>query len=252
MTKVKDIYEYIDSFAPFDTAEEWDNVGVLVGDKSAEVTKALLALDITNDVVEEAHKSGAQLIISHHPVIFGGLKKLPSSSPVYKAAVYGIACLCAHTNLDRSPVFGVNTALAEAAGLVDCERSEAGVILFTAKTKEPLTPEQLAAQLKERFSMGAVSFTSRGDKITKVGLSSGGGGGEIFAAASQGCDAFITGEIKHHELIFANENGISTFILGHYKSEDVVLEPLAKKLSEVFTDAAFIKSAVFTDGVGVI
>ena len=132
MTTVKDIYNYIDSFAPFDSAEEWDNVGILIGSGSTEVTKALITLDITNETADEAKKIGAQLIISHHPVIFGGLKRLSSDSPVYRAAKYDISCLCAHTNLDKSPVFGVNTALAAAIGLVDCRPCENNEILFTA------------------------------------------------------------------------------------------------------------------------
>ncbi len=252
MTTVRDIYEYMDSFAPFASAEEWDNVGVLVGDKGAPVTKALLSLDITNEVVSEANEIGAELIISHHPIIFGGIKRVEASSPVYMAARFGITCLCAHTNLDKSPVFGVNTALAEAAGLTGCAPSEKNDILFIAKTTETLAPGDLAARLKKRLHMGGVAFTEYNMEINKVGLCSGAGGSEIYSAAEEGCDAFITGEIKHHELLFANASGISTFILGHYKSEDVVISPLAKRLSAAFPEVDFVKSGVFSDGVGVI
>ena len=249
MTTVLDIYKFIDSFAPFDTSEEWDNTGILVGDKNAFVTKALLSLDITNDVVSEASEIGAQLIISHHPVIFGGLKKVLSDSVVYKAAAMGLTCLCAHTNLDKSPVFGVNTALAAAAGLHSCERSGKNELLFTAYTECPVTPEQLAEQLKARAGANGISYTAACKAISKVGLCSGGGGGEIYSAAQEGCDAFITGEIKHHELLFANDSGISVFVLGHYKSEDVVISPLADRLSARFPDAEFVKTKVFDDGV---
>ena len=253
MTTVKDIYDIIDSFAPFDTAEEWDNAGLLVGDGNAGVTKVLLSLDITNGVVEEAKECGAQLIISHHPIIFGsGLKRLAASSPVYRAAAYGVACICAHTNLDKSPVFGVNTVLAEAAGLQNCRVSEKNEILFLADTPEKCSPEELAAQIKQRMGLCGVAFTRSGGDVGKVGICSGGGGSEIYSAAAEGCSAFITGEIKHHELVFANENGVSTFILGHYASEDVVLEPLGQRLHSAFPEVSFIKSSVFTDGMGVI
>lgn len=249
MATVHDIYKYIDSFAPFDTAEPWDNVGILIGDKNAPVERAVVSLDITNDVADEARALGAQLIISHHPVIFGGIKSVTSDSVVYRAARYGLSCVCAHTNLDKSPIFGVNTALADAAGCAGCRVSDDNDILFIAETKEPLTAEQFARQLKSRLGHDCVSFTDGGSLISKVGFCSGGGGGEIFSASSQGCGALVTGEIKHHELIFANEHGISVFALGHYKSEDVVIEPLARLLSEKFPETEFLKSKVFTDGV---
>lgn len=252
MTTVSSIYDFIDSFAPFSSAESWDNVGVLVGDKKSPVTKVLLSLDITNGVVEEAHDIGADLIVSHHPIIFGGLKKLSSDSPVYRAAKYDISCLCAHTNLDKSPVFGVNTALAAAIGLVDCRPCENNEILFTANTTEITDPGSLAFTIKKKLRMGAVPFTEYNMEIKKVGLCSGAGGSEIFSAIAEGCDAFVTGEIKHHELLAANEAGLSTFILGHYHSEDVVITPLAHKLSEVFPDISFEKSKTFGDGVGIL
>lgn len=249
MTTVFDIYSYIDSFAPFDTALDWDNVGILVGDKSAAVTSAVVSLDITNSVADEARSLGAQLIISHHPVIFGGVKKVLSDGVVYRAASYGLSCICAHTNLDKSPTFGVNTALCDAVGCVNSRVSEKGEILFLADTPEPLTPKDFAEQIKRRLGHGGVAFTDNSQMVSRVGVCSGGGGGEIYAAASEGCDGFVTGEIKHHELLFANEHGISVFVLGHFKSEDVVIEPLVKKLSEQFPEVQFVKSSVFDDGV---
>lgn len=249
MTTVLDIYSYIDSFAPFSAAEDWDNVGVLVGDESAAVTKAVVSLDITNGVLDEAKRLGAELVISHHPIIFSGIKKLGSDSPVYRAAQYGISCICAHTNLDKSPVFGVNTALSDALGLTDCKVSGSNEILFTANTLSPVSARELAKSACERLGIESVSYIDGGRTFSKVGVCSGGGGGEIFSAFKEGCGAFVTGEIKHHELLFAKEHGISVFVLGHYKSEDVVIEPLAQLLSEKFTETVFVKSKVFTDGV---
>ena len=102
MTKIVDIYNYIDSFAPFDTAMDFDNVGILVGDKNAEPTRTIVTLDVTDEVVAEAKEKSAQLIISHHPVIFNPLKRLPTDSVVYKLAQSGTAVISAHTNLDLS------------------------------------------------------------------------------------------------------------------------------------------------------
>lgn len=252
MTTVNDIYEYIDSFAPFNTAEQWDNVGVLVGNKEHSVKRAVVSLDITSDVLAEAHDVDAQLVISHHPIIFGGIKTVMSGSPVYDAVSYGISCLCAHTNLDKSSVFGVNTALAQAAGLLNCRPSADGEFLFIANTKDMTAPDDLAAQIKKNLNMNAVAFTEYNMEINTVGICSGGGGDEIFSAINHGCDAFITGEIKHHELLAANAAGLSVFILGHYKSEDVVIEPLVRRLGEKFPDVEFMKSKVFSDGVGMM
>lgn len=248
MTTVKDIYDYIDSFAPFNTAEEYDNVGILAGSPQQKVLRAVVALDITADVVEEARNVGAELVISHHPIIFNPLKRIQEGSAVYKLVQSGISAICAHTNLDKSSVFGVNTELAKAVGLKDCKLSGKSDILFTAETIMPVTSDSFALSVKEKLG-GGIAYTRRDGNIKKVGLCSGAGGSEIYPAAAEGCDAFITGEMKHHEIIFANENNISLYVLGHYKSEDVVISPLAKKLSERFDDVEFLKSKTFTDGV---
>ena len=249
MTTVKDIYNYIDSFAPFDTAEDFDNVGILVGDHDSAVTKAVLSLDITNNVAEEAVKTRAELIISHHPVIFNPLKKVRSDSVVYNLAKNNLTAICAHTNLDKSPVFGVNTELARVMDLVNVRVSENNDILFVADTRESLTAEEFADIIKKNLYCESVAFTKFSNSINKVGMCSGAGGSEIFSAIAEGCDAFVTGELKHHELMAANENGMSVFVLGHFESEDVVIVPLAKRLSEKFPEVEFIKSRVFDDGV---
>lgn len=249
MTTVKDIYDYIDSFAPFCTAEEYDNVGILVGSPQQKVTRTVVALDITADVVEEARSLGAELIVSHHPVIFNPLKRIQKGSAVYKLVRSGISAVCAHTNLDKSPVFGVNTELAKASGLKECSVSESDDILFTASTVKPVTSARFASLLKEKLGCDGIAYTKRDGSIERVGLCSGAGGSEIYSAAAEGCDAFITGEMKHHEIMFANENNIAVYILGHYRSEDVVIAPLAKKLSEEFNGVRFTKSKTFTDGI---
>ena len=112
MNSISNIYDYIDSFAPFQSAMSFDNAGLLVGDSKAEVKTAVLSLDITPAVVREAVKLGAQLIVSHHPVIFDPLKSISTDSAPYLLAQHGIAAICAHTNLDMA-VGGVNSCLAE-------------------------------------------------------------------------------------------------------------------------------------------
>ena len=102
MMTVGDIYDYIQQKAPFETAEPWDNSGLLVGDRHAEVSTVLVALDITTATVEQAVKMGAQLVVSHHPVIFDPLRTVTPDLPVYRLVRSGVAALCAHTNLDKT------------------------------------------------------------------------------------------------------------------------------------------------------
>lgn len=249
MVKVIDIYNYIDSFAPFDTAMSFDNAGLLVGDGDEEVTSVVVALDITSKVVEEAKKSGAQLIVSHHPVIFDPVKKLSFKSVPALLAANNISAICAHTNLDKSLIFGVNKTLAEACGLIDFNLMEGEECVFTAETTKALTSQELAEQIKVGLDCKSVAFTDCNDKIKKVGMCSGSGGDGIFAAIAHGCDAYLTGEIRHHEILAGNESGISVFAVGHYKSEDIVIAPLAEKLAEKFPEVKFRKSNTCTDGI---
>ena len=116
MTCVRDVYAYIDSLAPFATAMEFDNAGLLVGSGKENVTKGLLSLDITPQAVERAEEIGAQLIVSHHPVIFSPLRRLSPESVPYRLVKSGIAAICAHTNLDMAAL-GANYCLAERLSL---------------------------------------------------------------------------------------------------------------------------------------
>lgn len=252
MAKAADIFNYIDSFAPFSDSAEFDNTGILVGDSYTEVTNAVVTLDITREVVQEAIELNAQLIVSHHPVIFKPLKRLMANSVPALMIKNDLTAICAHTNLDLSEKFGVNICLAEACGLENCTREKNADLLFTAFLKEKMTAQQFADEIKKGLSCNCVAFTNVNNDIKKVGLCSGAGGDEVFSAIDAGCDAFITGEIKHHELIAANEAGISVFCIGHYKSEDIVIAPLVKKLSERFTEVKFIKSKSFTDKIDFI
>ena len=116
MSKVLDFYHFLDTLAPFSTQESWDNSGFLVGDGEREVKKVLLALDATKDVLAEAEKIGAELIITHHPVIFGSLKEFHPQNMAFAAAEKGIAIISSHTALDIADG-GVNDCLAAALGL---------------------------------------------------------------------------------------------------------------------------------------
>lgn len=246
MTTVGDIYRYIDGFAPFCTQMDFDNCGLQAGDPKAEVRTVLLALDITPDVVREAAEKGAQLVISHHPVIFNPLRSLMAGTAPYLLAEHGIAAICAHTNLDLAPG-GVNTCLAARLGLRSVETLEADgasgspAALF-GRTTQTFGPREFAAFVKSSLGCDGLFYTDGGRKIDLVGLCSGAGSDYLHTAAARGCQAFVTGEAKHHEMIDAENLGVTLVAAGHYFTEDVVIGPLAERLEKQFPGVAFARA----------
>lgn len=237
---VKDIYTYIDSFAPFSSAEDWDNPGLLVDCGEKEISKAVVCLDVTAAAVEAAAEKGAELIISHHPAIFRPIKKIGETSPVFEAIRNGISVLCAHTNLDRAPG-GVNDALCEAIGekyeKSSCAQCE-GFVNIISFSRE-YTPRELSELLSEKLG-GIVRFSDAGKTIVKAGVCSGSGAEFSAFCEENGCDAFITGDASHHDFLDAKQSGISLFAAGHYETEIPAVAVLAGRLEGVFPDVEFI------------
>lgn len=239
---VFDVYSCIDSFAPFSSQEEWDNSGHLLGSLSGEVTKAVVCLDVNNDVIDYAVKIGANIIVSHHPVIFSPLKSITDDSVVFNALSHGIAVISAHTNLDKASG-GVNDTLSEIL-YFRYEKVYDGTLptfLNICYADEPFTAESLSSHLRERLSC-AVSYCDTGKKITKIGLCSGAGADFIDDAIKLGCNAYITGEAKYHEFLEAKEKGISLFTVGHFESEIPVVKKLTEKLNNEFNCAVFCEA----------
>lgn len=249
MARVCDIYDIINAVAPFPTALDFDNVGLLVGDGNAVVTRALLALDITPNVVAEAASMNANLIVSHHPVIFHPVKSLGPQDVPYQLASRGIAALCCHTNLDLSPVCGVNVALGNKLGLRNLRREDVfgeDSVLYSGDLEEPLDAEDFAALVKEKLSAPAVKFVPGDRPVQKVFLCSGAGGEYVHQAACRGADAYLTGEIKHHEELEAAYSRLTCVAAGHYYTEKVFAEFLASYLRKRVPDTAFLLSQVET------
>lgn len=238
MRTIRETEDLCRSIAPYTLADDWDNVGLLVGEDSRGVDRVLLALDITREVVREAREFGAGLIISHHPVIFDPLRALSPDSAVYLLAKYDIAALCLHTNLDRADR-GVNAALADALGLKNRAFFPEDYILV-GEPEQPMNAEDFAALVKERLDAPSVRYTD--GRVTRVAVSSGGGGEGVTLCKRYGFDAFVTGELKHHQFLFAAENGIAAFDAGHFSTENVVIAPLKKLLEEAFPDVRFAVS----------
>lgn len=245
MARIRDIYDIIDAVAPFSTALDFDNAGLLVGDGNTIVTRALLALDITPAVVAEAASMNANLILSHHPVIFHPLNSLGPQDVPYQLASRGIAALCCHTNLDLSPVCGVNVALGSKLGLRNVRREDVfgeDCVLFSGDLEEPLEPQAFAALVKEKLSAPAAKFCPGQGKVQRVFFCSGAGGEYVHQAACRGADAYLTGEMKHHEELEAAQSRLTCVAAGHYHTEKVFGEFLASYLRKRVPDTAFLLS----------
>lgn len=248
MKTINEIIKFTETFAPLSSAMEFDNVGLLIGSGNTEINKAVVALDITDEVIDEAVRNSAQLIISHHPVIFSPLKSIPESSVVYKLIQNNLSTLCLHTNLDLSPEFGVNTCLAEAVGVKNAGFIE-GECLYIGVLENEVTNKQFAEKVKQALNCGGLRYTLGEKMIKRVAICSGSGGDLAPLAKAHGADVLLTGEIKHHEILEANRLGIAVIDAGHFKTEDIVITPFTQKLSREFPDVEFIRSKECTDKI---
>ena len=233
MVSVKDIFDYLNSLAPVETQEEWDNSGMLVGDMNAEVKKAVVVLDIDNSAVETAKKLGANLIISHHPVIFTAMKKFVKGSVPFELASNSINAICMHTPLDIADG-GTNDTLAALLGF-KAYKDENPILRFA--DIEETTAEKLASHIAD--SLGTkVRFADAGKPIRKVAICTGGGASLMYEARK--IDAFITGDAKHNDFLDAISDGITLVAAGHYETEYPVVPVITNRLQDQFKEIEII------------
>jgi len=246
MNTVRDVYEYINAFAPFYTAESWDNSGLLVEAKGAEIDKVLIALDITTDVVEEANEIGANLIVSHHPVIFEPLKRIASDDVVYQLAKHDISAICAHTNLDVAQG-GVNDILAHRLNLQNIQPLEPldsnGLSLGRiGELNNTMDCAAFLDSVKKELGCSGLKYTQGCTQIKRVAVCGGAGASFVYRAAQLQADALVTADSKHNILLDAKKLGITLVDAGHYCTEQVVLQPLAEKLRKAFPSLCIVCS----------
>lgn len=240
MKTLGDLYDTLDALAPFSAARPTDNCGILVGGRAMRLHRVLLALDVTADVIEEAAAAGADCILAHHPVIYEPIRAISERNPVYLAARSNIALMAAHTNLDVAPG-GVNDTYLQAIGL-----NKTGPLPGTdgcaALAECPPTLSDLSA-LAERVKcctgLPAVRVLDAGRVIRTAAVCCGGGASFLDCAIQSGADVLISGDFRHHHAVAAQNAGISLIDAGHYETERLVLEPLAKRLAERMPEVAF-------------
>ncbi|MBQ6747564.1 MAG: Nif3-like dinuclear metal center hexameric protein [Bacteroidaceae bacterium] len=244
--KIKDIVCALGQFAPLPLQESYDNAGLQVGLTEAEVTGALLCLDVTEAVVDEAIALGYNLIISHHPLIYRGFKSLTGANYIerciVKAIKHDIVVYSAHTNLDNA-FNGVSFKMAEKIGLQDITFLEpktesdvpagSGVV---GMLPTPVKDIDFLQHIKQLFQVGCVRHTAlNGRMICKVALCGGSGSFLMDEAIRQGADIFITGEIKYHDY-FGHGEDIILAEIGHYESEQYTKEIFQQLIRERFPE----------------
>lgn len=231
---IKEVISALERFAPLPLQEDWDNAGLQVGLTEVEVSGALLCLDVTEAIVDEAINNGCNLIVSHHPLIFHKLSNLTGSDYVQRAIIkairYDIAIVSMHTNMDNAKG-GVNFKIAEKMGLSDVRffaKKEIGGIKCGAGTigkwDESLAADDFVKKLKETFCVECVECNELLRRpIKKVAICGGAGAFLLDEAIREGADAFVTGEMSYHNF-FGHEQQIQIAVIGHYQSEQFTSE----------------------------
>ena len=256
MAAVKEIYQLIDNFAPFETQMDFDNAGFLVGRGDSAVERVLVALDITKVVVEEAVRRGCQLIVSHHPVIFSGVKSVTDETVTGQVlltlAENGLSAICAHTNLNAAEG-GVNDCLAQRLGLTDTvlleqdgtdRRGRAyGIGRIGQAHKTGLSGAEYAAYVKEKLAARSVRFEDAGIPVSRVAVGGGSCGSMLEQVHAAGCDTFVTADVKYDIFLSARAMGINLIDAGHYATENVVCPALAKLIAQAFPQVEVLLSA---------
>ena len=257
--KIKEIVDALERFAPLPLQDGFDNAGMQVGLTDADCAGALLCLDVTEEVLDEAISLGCNLVVSHHPLIFKGIKSLTGDNYVercvMKAVKHDITIFSAHTNLDNA-VNGVNFKMAEKIGLTHVEvldpradgwlNAGAGVV---GELPEPEAEEAFLRRIKQTFEVGCVKHTAlTGRQIRRVALCGGAGAFLMPEAIKKGADAFITGEIKYHDY-FGRAEEILLAEIGHYESEQYTKEIFKKIISEQFPEVRVIMTSVNTNPI---
>lgn len=240
MTTVGDILNFIETLAPAELKIEWDKIGLNCGRRSTPVTKVLLALDPFTHVCKEAIDWGAQLLVTHHPLIFHPIAALTDETPVSRSVMdlcrHDISHVCAHTNLDCAQG-GVNDVLAEILGLSNFHTiadDEWGLIRLGEVPEQTL--DTFLANVKNTLHCKGLRYCDGGKPVRKVAVGGGGCANGLTAAIRAGCDTFVTSDINYNGFWDAYEQGINFIDAGHFYTENPVIAVLAQKIAAQFPE----------------
>ncbi len=244
---VQNILEFLESLAPASMKYDWDNVGLLCGSRTKEVRKVLVALDPFENVCREAVELGADLLVTHHPLIFRAPRAVTDDDGVGRSilllAQHGISAVNIHTNYDCAPG-GVNDILAKTLGLTDVEVLEplgtdeqgSAYGLLRAGFVPRQSLEQFLSHVKETLQTPGLRYADGGREVQRVAVGGGACGDDIPAAVAAGCDTFVTADVKYNQFRDAVDLGVNIIDAGHFATENPAMAPLAEKLQARFPE----------------
>lgn len=247
MTTVADILKYIETLAPRSMKMDWDNVGLLCGSRGTRVTKVLVALDPFEHVCREAADWGAELIVTHHPIIFRPLPNVTDETSIGRGIMtlcrYGISAVNAHTNLDCAPG-GVNDVLARALGLQDIQVIKPSGVddsgnewgLLRCGNVQEQSMEAFMADVKSALGCAGLRYVASGKPVRKVAVGGGSCADGMLDALAAGCDTFVTADIRYNQFWDAHDLGLNLIDAGHFRTENPVVAVLAEKIAAAFPE----------------
>ena len=242
--KLEAFIEVMNTLAPPESALGFDNCGLIVGTEKSDIHRVLVALDCTTAVAEEAAELSCDLVLTHHPLMLGAIKRIlpddPTSAAVYRLIRSGIGLFAAHTNLDAADG-GVNTELCALLEIENAIAVPPENIMRVGDLREPMALDEFARLLEKK--LGTVAMISGEDRIVRrVAVMGGSGGGDCALAKAYGADCYVTGECKHSQAIEAGVMGLAVIAAGHYETENPVLLPLMEYLNSNTHGVEFILS----------
>lgn len=248
MATVQDILAFIETLAPVELKMDWDNVGLLCGRGDKEVRTILVALDPFPHVCDEAMAVGADLLITHHPLIFEGVKSVTDQTTIgqslIKLIANDISAINAHTNLDCAQG-GVNDTLAECLELTDISVIGNDRLLRVGNFKSSL--EDFLKHIKTKLSCEGLRYVDGGKPVSRIAVGGGSCGSALPEVIAAGCDTFITADVKYNQFWDAKAFGINLIDAGHFQTENPVCAVLAKKLQTAFPQIHVILSKSHRD-----
>lgn len=251
MTTVQDILNFIESLAPASLKMDWDNVGLNCGSRNTPVTKILVALDPFEHVCQEAAACGAQLLVTHHPLIFRPIPMVTDDAAITRGLMTlvrnNISHICAHTNLDCAEG-GVNDVLAACLGLENVtaiSSDEWGMLRMGTLPEQEL--DAFLSTVKETLSCEGLRYCDGGKKVHNVAVGGGGCAEGLMAAIAAGCDTFVTSDIKYNTFWDAYEQGINLIDAGHFCTENPTMRVVADKIQAAFPEIQVVFSEKHAD-----
>lgn len=244
---LRDLAAALDAIAPRHLAEPWDNVGLLVGDPAQDVTRALLAIDATPAVIDEAVALGCELIVAYHPVIFDGLKRVTAGSAAFTLVRAGVAAYSPHTALDVA-AGGTNDVLADLVGMRDraplrVTRPETGMGLGRVGDIPPTPRATLLAAIRAGLGVGRLLVAGPLEgEVSRVAVGAGACGDLLKEVLASGAELYLTGEMRHHDALRAAGAGLTVACALHSNSERVTLDRLAAQLAARLPAVRFTRS----------